>query len=298
MTGTEIYQLDNETLNTLSLKIPALLGHLRKFYSSILVDAGQHIRNPILSTILSQCDDIAITRNANSNGNDPQQVREWRKTIAYATDCKKDFFKHVTIISDDCSARGESAPKPINTYSALYKSHFNLRTNTMTPPTENREKEFLKCIYRIARKLNRTSRGLVLSGGGMRSCCHIGAIDVLEEEGIYFDGVAGTSMGSIIAALYAMGENIEETMRQLIKNDMPNSKTLLEKTFPFVSFFSDRKFNAFINKMFGKIRFEDLDIPFYCNSSDLLSCQMVVFERGYIGTSIRASGGIPAFFHQ
>ena len=47
--------------------------------------------------------------------------------------------------------------------------------------------------------------GLALAGGGVRGAAHIGVIKALEENGIEIDAVAGTSIGSIVASLYAMG---------------------------------------------------------------------------------------------
>ena len=52
--------------------------------------------------------------------------------------------------------------------------------------------------------------GLVMSGGGARGLAHIGVIKALEENNIPIDYVAGTSMGAIIASLYAMGYTPEE----------------------------------------------------------------------------------------
>lgn len=51
---------------------------------------------------------------------------------------------------------------------------------------------------------------LCLSGGGIKAFAHIGAIKALEESNIKFDMVAGTSSGSIIALLYALGYSSEE----------------------------------------------------------------------------------------
>ena len=47
--------------------------------------------------------------------------------------------------------------------------------------------------------------GLVLSGGGAKGVAHIGVLKVLEEAGIPIDYIAGTSMGSIVGGLYAIG---------------------------------------------------------------------------------------------
>ena len=52
--------------------------------------------------------------------------------------------------------------------------------------------------------------GLVLSGGGAKGLYHIGVIKALEENGIPIDYVSGTSMGAIIAGLYAIGYTPEQ----------------------------------------------------------------------------------------
>lgn len=54
--------------------------------------------------------------------------------------------------------------------------------------------------------------GLALSGGGVRGAAHIGVIKALEENGIQIDAIAGTSIGSIVATLYAMGYSTEKML--------------------------------------------------------------------------------------
>ena len=55
--------------------------------------------------------------------------------------------------------------------------------------------------------------GLALSGGGIKGASHIGVIQALQEAGIKASMVAGTSIGSIVAALYAM----EYTPKEMVK---------------------------------------------------------------------------------
>ena len=59
--------------------------------------------------------------------------------------------------------------------------------------------------------------GVVLGGGGAKGAAHIGALKYMEELGIPIDYVAGTSMGSIIGGLYAMGYTPDE-LQTLIGN--------------------------------------------------------------------------------
>jgi len=59
--------------------------------------------------------------------------------------------------------------------------------------------------------------GLALSGGSMRGMSHIGALRALEEEGLKPDMIAGTSAGSIIAAMYATGMRVDDMEKNVLK---------------------------------------------------------------------------------
>ena len=64
------------------------------------------------------------------------------------------------------------------------------------------------------------SVGLVLSGGGAKGLYHIGVIRALEEHGIPIDCIAGTSIGAIVAALYAAGYSPDE-MENIVLSGQP-----------------------------------------------------------------------------
>ena len=57
--------------------------------------------------------------------------------------------------------------------------------------------------------------GIALSGGGIKGATHIGVLKALEENNIEIYALAGTSMGSVIATLYAMGYNTDEIFKLL-----------------------------------------------------------------------------------
>lgn len=59
--------------------------------------------------------------------------------------------------------------------------------------------------------------GLALSGGSVRGMSHIGALRALEEAGLKPDMVAGTSAGSIVAALYATGMSVDDMEKNILK---------------------------------------------------------------------------------
>ena len=74
--------------------------------------------------------------------------------------------------------------------------------------------------------------GLVLSGGGAKGAAHIGVLKYLEENGIPIDYIAGTSMGSIVGGMYAMGYSSSEILdlisgvdwNRLISNEVERRK--------------------------------------------------------------------------
>ena len=61
--------------------------------------------------------------------------------------------------------------------------------------------------------------GVVLSGGGAKGVAHIGALKVIEEAGIPIDYIVGTSMGSIIGGLYAIGYTPQQLDSMVKKQD-------------------------------------------------------------------------------
>ncbi|MCR9141219.1 MAG: patatin-like phospholipase family protein [bacterium] len=302
--ANEVYGMDLN-LDRLVAVMPDILGRLRKYYAMILVDAGGFVENPVLSRILSQGDNLMIVQNPATN-TDSRSGRRFREVVAYCTELLDDFFERVIMISDLCEARtggvGDSrAPAAerffpgINLNSALYRQHLELACVSGDPAHRIQERSFQIGVNRLARRLSGTSRGLALGGGGARAFAHIGVIEVLDEEGIDFDSVAGTSMGAVVACAYAMGRDASE-IAYLVKEIIPDSRAIFDKGLPFVSFFRGRKLNQAILSAFGDTRFEDLQIPFFCNAADLNTAQSVIFESGYVSTAIRASVSLPGVF--
>lgn len=298
--ANEVYGMDLN-LDRLVSVMPDILGRLRKYYAMILVDAGGFVENPVLSRILSQSDNLAIVQNP-STASDSRSGQRFREVIAYCTELLDDFFERVIMISDVCESRsGGRAPDTrgafpgINPNSALYRRHLQLACVSGDPAHRIQERSFQTGINRLARRLSGTSRGLALGGGGARAFAHIGVIEVLDEEGIDFDSVAGTSMGAVVGCAYAMGRDASE-IAYLVKEIIPDSNSIFDKGLPLVSFFRGRKLNHAILSAFGDVRFSDLEIPFFCNAADLNTAQSVIFESGYLSTAIRASVSLPGVF--
>ena len=63
---------------------------------------------------------------------------------------------------------------------------------------------------------------VALGSGGAKGMAHVGALMALEERGIRFDAVAGTSIGSIVGALYAKGYSPTDISELLSRLDLKN----------------------------------------------------------------------------
>ncbi|HEY3972724.1 MAG TPA: patatin-like phospholipase family protein [Candidatus Sulfotelmatobacter sp.] len=168
--------------------------------------------------------------------------------------------------------------------------------------------------------------GLALSGGGALGLAEIGVVQWLEDNHVPVDRVAGTSMGSIIAAMYATGMSPAEIQTFAEKIDWDRA-LLPETVYTQLSFRrkQDRRdflinaplglkhglngpngFNSgqgvglLLDRIAfpesGAASFDDLPIPFRCVATDMLSGEGVVLRDGSLAQAVRASMAIPGVF--
>ena len=137
--------------------------------------------------------------------------------------------------------------------------------------------------------------GLALGGGAARGFAHIGVIQVLEEAGIRPDLVVGTSAGSVVAALFADGKNASQLQRLA---ETMEEATLTDWTVPFFSrgVMRGDALARYINAQVGSRQMENLRLPLGIVATDLHSGQGVLFQRGDVGTAVRASSSVPGVF--
>ena len=150
-------------------------------------------------------------------------------------------------------------------------------------------------IFRFYRFMNGTARALVLSGGATRGWAHIGALRAFSENNMDFDLVGGTSIGSSVAAFYAMGleyEQISEIVDKFMQANIDSVK-LRNLTLPIVSFSSSRDSTRFLQESFSEKRIEELQRLFFCISCNLNKHKEVVHTQGLLWEAIRASCSMP-----
>ena len=147
-------------------------------------------------------------------------------------------------------------------------------------------------VHRLARLLTGNAVGLVLSGGGARGFAHIGVIRALREAGISIDLCGGTSIGAIIASGLAAEWNhtqlVERYRRTFVRRN-----PLGDYTLPLISLSAGRRVSRLLRGEIGDIDIEDLALPFFCVSADLVTSNMVVHRSGPLWKCLRASVAIP-----
>lgn len=181
-------------------------------------------------------------------------------------------------------------------------------------------------VFALSVQAERKKVGLVLSGGGAKGVAHIGVLKVLEEAGIPIDYIAGTSMGSIVGGLYAVGYDahmLDSMVRvqnwnfllsdKVYRYDLPFSeKETDEKYLLSIPFVGGKKiqvpagvisgqniYNLFSELTIGfhdSISFLDLPIPFSCVAGNLVDGKAVVLNSGSLPLAMRSSMAIPGAF--
>ncbi|MEL7490077.1 MAG: patatin-like phospholipase family protein [Pseudomonadota bacterium] len=148
------------------------------------------------------------------------------------------------------------------------------------------------CLDRLARIVAGRSVGIVLSGGGARAYAHIGVIKALREKGISIDLACGASMGGIIAACAAMGWDDDE-IEERIRDAFVESNPLGDHVLPVVALTRGKLVEERLKRHFGDALIEDIELPFFCVSSELTEGAVRIHRRGLLRDALRASISLP-----
>lgn len=173
-----------------------------------------------------------------------------------------------------------------------------------------------------------------MSGGGARGLYHIGVLKALEEGGVPIDYVSGTSMGAIVAALYAAGYSPEQMQRIALSGELEkwlsgkidenygayfrqarqyrqdppflavrlNYKEGQSKVHVPRSLISTTQIDMAFSRLFAPASakaagdFDNLMVPFLCMASDMVQREGVVLDSGDLGRAVRSSMAIPLAF--
>lgn len=135
--------------------------------------------------------------------------------------------------------------------------------------------------------------GLALGGGAARGFAHIGVIQVLEENGIKVDMVAGTSAGSLVAALYASGKSGAELAALA---DSMDESAFTDWAFPGRGLIRGEGLARYVREKTRGLQIEQMRVPLGIVATDLDTGEPILFQRGDPGVAVRASSAVPAVF--
>ncbi len=189
----------------------------------------------------------------------------------------------------------------------------------------------LLCVQQVgfsqtdSTNIQRPKIGLVLSGGGAKGLAHIGVLKVLEKAGIVPDYITGTSMGSIIGGLYAIGyspDELEKIVNEInwdaiLSNTIPLNQITYEEKEYYARYIAElpvegvkvklprgliegQKLSELLIRLTRPVHeihnFHDLPVPFACVATDLETGDPEMLDHGSLPNAIRASMAIPSIF--
>lgn len=135
--------------------------------------------------------------------------------------------------------------------------------------------------------------GLVLSGGGARGICHLGVIKALEEFGLRFSCISGTSAGAIVGSLYGYGYSPDEILELIQSTSFFKSVKLAWTWTGLLSFDGLRDV---LLKYMPENNFDCLKIPVTLALTDIRKGKIEYVSQGELLTPIQASCSVPAVF--
>lgn len=159
--------------------------------------------------------------------------------------------------------------------------------------------------------------GLVLGGGGARGIAHLGVLYILEKYAIPIDMIAGTSIGAIVAAMYAYHKDVKTISRiffeaqeskayKALQLDRIARNARKESRFKYLKgsfanyylhrsmgFLKAEKTEAFLRTLFNDIRFSDLSMPLALVAGNISQKKGVTFKGGDLLKAVQASMSLP-----
>lgn len=154
--------------------------------------------------------------------------------------------------------------------------------------------------------------GLALGGGGARGAAEVGVLKVLEAEGITFDCVTGTSVGSVIGGFYCLGASPADMETAFVRGEVMNNfmtvplyfRLLIAPIMLIPRIFSNEydglyKGNKFRNYLVKYMPqkdqlIEDLRIPFAAVALNLVDGKPYMIRKGHLGYAMQASCAVPS----
>ncbi|HMG93628.1 MAG TPA: patatin-like phospholipase family protein [Chryseolinea sp.] len=135
--------------------------------------------------------------------------------------------------------------------------------------------------------------GIVLSGGGARGITHLGVLKALEELGVKFDCISGTSVGALIGAFYSQGYSPDEILNDILTSRFYRS---VRPAWRWTGLLSLDSLRAVLLKYIPHNDFGSLKIPLVVAATNISHGKTEYFSSGELIPRLLASCCVPAVF--
>lgn len=144
--------------------------------------------------------------------------------------------------------------------------------------------------------MRKKTLGLALGAGGARGIAHISFLKVLVEYGIEPSCISGSSMGAIVASMFALGLTCEEMEKKALSLKMRDIIDIDPLFFRKMGFIKGMKRESILKSFLGDKTFADCKIPFCCTAVDIMTGDRVILKEGPLLPAVLASSSIPSVF--
>ena len=167
---------------------------------------------------------------------------------------------------------------------------------TFDGPGANQSSVLEHGFERIIHHLRGIQIGLALGGGAARGMAHLGVLKALEQHGIYVDMISGTSAGAMVGTLYAAGLD-PDYIAHCFKTDLLPPwifRKLPGGGYWYLLYkYRLHRFESMLRKYLGQSRLEQMTLPTFTVSVDLVQGESVVREAHDATISILESINLP-----
>lgn len=290
--GYELLQLKIDSASAANTFPKPFLAHLGDHFRHVLLSVGAETPASALVELLASSDVVylLLSRTVDSLYDLDLLMRQ------VSADARVDVSRFRPIL---CLANGEQAvglrdsirkiAGPLHAF--LHGCPIAAGTNSHA----DGDKVFEADLRRWAREITRRRLGLALSSGGAKGLAHIGVIQILEENGIDVDVVAGCSMGAYVAAVWGYG--CDGALMEKLSREVEGRWGLWKLIDPVIpprhGFMRGEAVKRRLQKTVGDAHFSDLPRPVHVVATNLYTLERTVFSGGEVAGAVHASIAIP-----
>ncbi|MEW5894831.1 MAG: patatin-like phospholipase family protein [Candidatus Omnitrophota bacterium] len=288
----------------LVLEISDFVTSLASEYDYVIVDLPNDMDNVVLKT-LTQSDEVHLLVH-----DDTGELQMTNKVIdALVEKLKEKFNAHFVRVI--LKTRQNVSPLPFNVIREIFDFDIYARLPFITEQQLSEARDFGavrvrfpdedspfgKEMIKIARDVGDVRLGLVLGGGAALGIAHIGVLKVFEREKIFVDVIAGSSMGALVASLWAT-EYDAECLANIAQQfrDQRSMLKLLDPVIPISGVIGGRLIKRWLYRFLGDKYFYDTRLPLKIVAYDLNNHQELVYDSGRLIDAVRKSISIPGVF--